>query len=91
MSRPRTTSHAGLLSSPIDATRHLNPALVCQACRGMLYDFATTSRADEERITEELKRRGLYPRVHIFEKPLDTPYPALAGPASQYRRCVACA
>jgi hypothetical protein len=53
----------------------------------MLADFATTCRADEEIITEELKRRGLAVRVHAHSKPLDAPWPQPAGPAANYRRC----
>jgi hypothetical protein len=52
----------------------------------MLLDFAATCRADEEAITEELKRRGLAVRVHVFGKPLETPYLQMAGPAERYKK-----
>jgi len=57
-----------------------------QACKSMLTDFAVTCRADEELVTEELRRRNLNQRVHAFSKPLDTPYVQMAGPASRYKQ-----
>lgn len=57
-----------------------------QAVKGLIFDYATTCRADEELLTQELKARGINVRVHVFDRPLDSPFPRMAGPAAQYRK-----
>lgn len=72
----------------VDASVGAAVLFVAQAIGMMLFDFAATSRADEEKITDEMKRRGLAVRTIVFDQPLDTPYRQMAGPAQDYYRRV---
>ena len=78
----------GLYPAHIEFAEPLAVHHPSKAVHSMLHDFAVTCRADEERVSAKLKALGLRSRVHAHTKPLDAPYPALVGPASQYARCV---
>jgi hypothetical protein len=52
----------------------------------MLFDFAVTCRADDEKVSAQLKHLGMAGTVHAITWALDQPYKELAGPASTYHQ-----